>query len=176
MGTYSKGLDLYKAQKARFDALGVDRRTGHKQLAEAGLADSQELTSGDLTPSQTRGAFARQAQTDEEKKQGILGARRNLTKRQLKNRGLGAIGVPLLPINKQSHKLHDSFRLVRKRASGGSQQFDLTQEDPGGGIYRLLPGGTRKMVDSGYSREVRRRWQARNKAFLDHYRAKQAKP
>jgi len=77
-------------------------------------------------------------------------------------------GVPLLPVNIQTGRLNRSM-ILRQVAGRGIQNFDLTQVDPGGGIWRLEPGGTRKMVASGFFAEVKRRWRARNKAFFDHY-------
>lgn len=164
---YAKGIDLYEAQKRRFDKLKLDRYKGHRELADAALADARELTSGTLTPSQTRGAFARGSMAIVST---AFGRRRSLSGRQLSNRGLSG-QAPLLPINLQSQKLHDSFRLLPSK--GGSQAFDLAQSDPGGGIWRLKPGGTRKMVDSGFFPEIQRRWRPRNKAYLDFYSKKQ---
>lgn len=169
MGRYSKPIDLYNAQRKRFAELKADRTSGFSELAKAGLQDAQDLTAGELSPSVTRGAFARERA--EGGKINANGARRNLTARQMANRGLGG-QVPLLPINMQSHQLHDSMRLIPV-AGRGLMSFDVTQEDPGGGIFRISPGGTRYMVDSGFSVELRKRWRARNKAYIDHVRMMQ---
>ena len=161
MGRYTKGIDLYKAQKKMFEKLALDRRAGHIKMVEGMLKDAKDLTSGTLTPKQTRGAFARLRNADGSA--NAFGARRGTVAQ-----------APLLPINMQSHRLNESFYIVSNFGNGIKFQ-DLQQENPGGGVFRLMPGGTRKMVDSGYKDEIRRRWSARNKAYLDYYRAQQRK-
>ena len=170
MARYTNPLALYKAQVKRFEQLGVSMREGHQLLAIEGLGDSREILSGTLTPKQTRGAFARGATPA---LSTPTGRRRALSTRQKRNRGLTGT-VPLLPINMQSGKLVSSQKL-NKVASGTRQQFDLTQVNPGGGIYTMIPGGTSKMVDRGYKQEIRRRFRPRNKAFIDYYSRQQRK-
>lgn len=168
MGTFRKPLDLYHAQKARFESNMLTLKEGHRELAVMGLDDARELTSGTLKPDHTRGAFARGKSAG---KGGGSGLRRQLSSKQLARRGIVG-GVPLLPVNVQDGTLLRSF-LLRDGKGRGLQSFELTEKNPGGGIFRLVPGGTVKMVDSGFFMEIRRRWRPRNKAFIDHFRSKQ---
>ncbi len=196
MGKYSDPLKLYDAQRARFQQAKMTQRQAHDAIAEAGLEDMKELTDGSLTPSQTRGAFAR----------GDSGERRTLTARQIKNRGIAPLPkpkgqkkatstakkrkkrsgsgkakspglrhlIPLLPINKQSHDLHDS--VSKQDVSIGSRQsFEVGPEGVEYSKYVLGPGGTVKMVARGFFAEVRKRWKARNKAWFDEYIRKERK-
>lgn len=174
MGRYTKALDLYDAQRAYFARRNVTMVKGHSALAAAGLKDARELTSGSLTPAQTKGAFARVKgglrrglSNDQVKARGLVGV--GGPKKWLKARGLLGI-VPLLPINKQSGQLNSSFFIRRTGSGPGTQTINLGESSPGGGIFRLMPGGTVKMVDSGFFPDIRKRWKARNAAFLDHFR------
>ncbi len=147
MGVYRKPLDLYKAQKARFDRVQKSARAMHQDVALAGYDDAMELTGGRLTPKQTKGAFARRPS----------GLRR-------------AAAVPKLPINIQSSRLRRNFRLVLQ--SQRPQEFRLynpTSYAP----YVLKRPGTRKMVYRGFQDQITQRWKARNKALIDHLRARQ---
>jgi hypothetical protein len=165
---FLKSIDLIKAQKAFFEQQQLSMRDGHRMLAMQGLADAKELTSGSLTRAQTKGAFARGAAPAQST---LTGRRRALGAGQRAARGLAG-HVPALPINIQTGRLNRSH-FLRQSSGRGIQSFDLTQHNPGGGIFRLMKGGTRKMTDSGYSKEIARRWRARNKAYLDHYSAQQ---
>lgn len=182
MARYTKAIDLYNAQKARLENMHVSMRTAHRMLAEDGVADARNLTAGILTPQQTRGAFAR----------GASGLQRALSARQVAYRNAtvstttfsgqvyktqailkpgkdGTAVVPALPVNIKTGDLNRSFYL--REISSQPQRFDVGQNNPGGGIYRIKPGGTDKMVDSGFFPEIKRRWKARNKALLDYYRS-----
>lgn len=165
MRVHTKPIDLYRAQLEFFRTTALTRSEGHRVLARQSLAKAQDLTSGTLSRSQTRGAFARNPSFNPAKPNG---ARRRLSPQQLRSRGLPG-AVPLLPINMQSQSLHNSFYL-EPVAGGGIQSFKLGERDPGGGIWRLKPGGTRKMVDSGFFEAIKSDWRARNKAFIDYYR------
>lgn len=156
MGNYTRPLDLYKAQVKRFEALALDRKRGHRELANRGFEDAGELTSGILSPKETRGAFAR----------GASRASRS-------DFGLKRLGIPNLPINKQSGTLHGGFKLID--SGRGAQSFDLFNTAPYQ-QYILSPSGTKFMVARGYFEEIRKRWTARNKAFIDVYSKQQRKP
>jgi len=167
MGKYSNPLDLYKAQQRYFNVMAENHFKGHENLAIQGLGDARRLTSGNLTPDQTKGAFARVGFIQGSSPANYAGRRRTLSKPTLKSRGL-TTNPPLLPINRQSGQLMKSFK-IRKVRSRYTQKIDLYQENPGGGIYTLTLGGTRKMVARGFFPEIKKRWKARNKAFLDYY-------
>ena len=170
MGTHTKPLDFYKAVTARLDGAVFDGKKAHAWMAGEGLKDAQEQTSGSLTPKQTEGAFARGTSPSDSTP---TGRRRELTPKQLKARGLTK-KVPLLPINKQSGRLHGSFKLTKKREN--PQTFELDQTDPGGGIYTLYPGGTRKMVGRGFWHLIKQRARARQAAVINHFRGRLRKP
>lgn len=165
MPTYTKGLDLYNAQKALFDRSLMTAKQGHQAIAEAAGKDLLELLSGSLTPAQTRGAFARGSSPATSTP---TGRRRQLTARQRKARGLAG-AVPLNPINVQSGDLLRGVELRRAQAAA-AQAFDLGIEDVAYARYVLAIGGTSKMVGRGVQAELKRRFGPRNKAFFDHFR------
>jgi hypothetical protein len=161
---YTKGVDLVRAQKARFQKLKLTRETGLRDIAEAGKADAIELASGALTRSQTRGAYAR---GDSPANSTPTGRRRQLTARQLATRGLIG-GAPMLPINVQSGKLRAGIRLVL-RSPAPRLSYSLLIQNVDYARYILSEMGTKKMVSRGYKAEIQRRQKARQAAYVQFY-------
>lgn len=162
---FTKGIDIVKDTTRFFDESMVNAREGHAHLALSTETDWKELVSGDLTKSQTRGAFARGSSPATSTPSG---RRRTLSPRQLANRNIPG-GVPSLPINKQSGRLYNSIQIANVSAAG-SQVYDVgPNATVDRSVYRILPNGTKKMVASGIWAEIERRWKARNKAFFDWF-------
>lgn len=168
MAQFTDPMALYKAQKVRFAKQMLTARAAHEEVVIAGLHDMVELASGRLTKSQTRGAFARGSSPATSTP---TGRRRQLTKAQLRRRAIKG-GVPLLPINVQKGNLRKAIRKIQTAAPPGGQAYDVGPQGVPYAKYVLGLGGTRKAVARGYFPEVRKRWRARNKAFVDHYASK----
>lgn len=156
---FTRPLDLYKQQVKRFASFNRDIKRMHRDLAEQGLGDARELTSGGLSSRQLRAMghpYGRGAAQGSAAPTGLMRGARLPGMRQR---------VRPLPINRQSGLLRGSMRL--RSAAGGVQSFVLGS----GGIryasYVLHPAGTKKMIGRGYFIEVKKRWRARNKALID---------
>lgn len=155
---FTKPIDLYKHQVARFERMNQTMREMHREISEAGGQDGQELTQGTVSTAQLRKMghpFGR----------GVGGSNGRY-RPGLKRGRLGS-----LPINRQTGGLQRRLRLRRGR--GGIQTFELTP-----GVHRgnwvLNPDGTRRMVGRGFWLEIKKRWRARNKALLDTARRRQS--
>lgn len=151
---YTSGLALYKAQVARLAQLKDDREKGFLDMANKIVKDCEELTSGTLTPAQTRGRYARGA------------SRPQRTNAGLKRFG----GAPLLPINIVSRRLNTSFRL--RGNFKGSKRIDIVST-AGHARFILAWDGTRFMVARGFREEIRKRQAAYAKAYFDTYSKQQ---
>ena len=170
---FTKGIELVRHQKKRFEELKLTREKGFKDISLAGFRDAVELASGGLGPKQTKGAFAKGASPALSTPDG---RRRQLTARKLARRGIVG-GVPLLPINVQSGKLQQGIRLVY--VPGAKIRYDLLVASVEYAKYILSLGGTSGkagkggMVARGYKPEVQRRQRARQAAFVQFYVRKQ---
>lgn len=156
---FTKGNDLVAHQMKRLRTMRATIDQSVKLMQGLSLGDARELTSGTLSPRQTRGAYAR----------GVAPSASTPTGRK---RGR----APMLPINRQSSRLRNS---IKSRAKGGSKA-------PGGGksgfeVYARTPyakfilaeAGTRKMVARGMKKEAGRRQKARQAAHVQHFVRKQ---
>lgn len=153
MRTHRSPLALYKAQLALFQRTKQSIEAGHLAIALGGREDYDQLTSGMLPPSRTKGHFARRASG---------------------RRAPG--GSPLLPINQQSGRLRRSIRLTKANVPGTKQAFHVgPSASAGPSIFVLLPSGTYKMVARGADAVIEQRFRARNKALIDHIRLQQRK-
>lgn len=162
---FTKGIDLIRAQQARFATMKMTREQGLRDIAEAGKKDAIDLASGGFTKKQTAGAFARGQTPPESTPQG---PRRRLSRRTLKGRGITG-SIPLLPINVQSGRLRRSIALRVKSRS----RYDLVAGDVAYAKYILAIGGTAKMYSRGFKQEVQRRQRSRMAAFVQFYIRKQ---
>lgn len=162
MRQFSKGIDLYKAQMIRFERVEQTAKALHRDIADLALQDAIELTSGGISERTLRKLghpFGRNA------------VRGTATRGRMRGSAKGFI--PLLPINEQSHKLHDALRLDPIEELGATQSFGLMAGDVEYAKYILSDSGTVFMIGRGFRGEIRRRWAARNKAFIDYIRREQ---
>lgn len=172
--TFYRGIDLIRHQQKRFETLKLTRAQGLMEMAKAGARDGIELASGDLTKAQTRGAFARGSSPA---KSTATGLRRKLKSSTLTRRGVPG-GVPLLPINEQTHRLVEGIRLLPAPSSVG-MSYDLVVQGVPYAKYILSDAGTRGkngkggMVARGYKKEVKKRQKQRMTAFVQFYVRKQ---
>lgn len=164
MPTYTKGIDLYKAQIAYFGKAMLTAKQAHEALAQAGEKDLRELLSGTLTRSQTMGAFARGASPSASTP---TGRRREPTRRQMARRGLVG-SVPLNPVNEQSGDLLRGVTLRRAQAAA-MQSFDLGIDGVEYAKYVLAIGGTERMVARRVQAELKRRFGPRNRAWVERF-------
>jgi hypothetical protein len=70
------------------------------------------------------------------------------------------MGVPKLPINRQTGRLQQSLRITK--VSGGIQSYRLEFMAPHA-KYVLAQRGTRKMVARGFWTAVKTDWESRNR-------------
>jgi hypothetical protein len=190
MGRFTKPLDLYKTQKARFDKVQASGRQMHRMIAEEGYKDWVELVSGDGPSGKARlqvlralghpfGRYANASVASAARaahaKAGTMvdGKRRGSSASDRKSLGLKG-ELPLLPIGVITGRLRRSIRI--KPSSVSPQQFKVGAFNPGKSGFALLDGGTVKVVSRGINAEVRKRFRARNKAFYDHMRQRQQAP
>ena len=168
MGRYSNPVALHDAQVARFARLDMDARRGHQDLAIQGLADMVQLTGGRLSKRDLRRMGGPYARGSSDPKSALFSKARGSTRRIVAKGRKVRQPAPLLPINAQSNRLRRSMRLTR--VSGGTQAFAVGPDASAGrSINVLKPGGTKNMVARGFWEEVRKRWKARNAAFVEHF-------
>jgi hypothetical protein len=165
VGEYSKGLDLFYAQRARFAKLGLTMKQGHEDLAEKGRQDWMDLTSGQPA-GKARARLLRQMGHPFGRTSGGKGRSRMPRKGRL----------PFLPIGIMSGRLRRAIRRTRAWVAGAVQAFAVEAKGVPYAAYILGDAGTRKMVGRGFQREIVKRWKARNKAFLDTFSDRQKKP
>jgi hypothetical protein len=159
---FTKPIDLYKAQVARFAKMTGDIRKGHREIVREAWQDAQELTSGAITSKQLaamghpfgKGASAALSTPSGRRRGASVASRR---------KHMGGGSLTGLPINRQTGALQRS-RYMRK-VSGGAQRFDVGFS-AAHGKYVLAVRGTQRMVARGYWREAKRRWKPRNLALL----------
>jgi hypothetical protein len=169
---FKKGLDLYKAQKERFDRIQKDMLAMHKELADAGLGDMQELTSGTVSSATLARLGHPFGRGEDSSKSTPKGRFRGASKAKFSKFGFKG-QVPLLPINVQSGRLKAALRSRKVSRPGAIQAFENGAPGVPYEKYILSPTGTRRMVARGFWTEVTRRWKARNKAFIDHIKERQ---
>jgi hypothetical protein len=165
MGRYSKGLDLYDAQRKRFAHNKATMLSGHEDLAKEGLKDWLELTGGQPT-GKARLKLLRQIGHPFGRTSKPAGRNRMPRKGRL----------PFLPIGIVSGRLRRAIRKTRAWVSGAVQAFAVSAEGVPYAKFILGDAGTRKMVGRGFQREVVKRFKARNRAYLDHFSKEQKKP
>lgn len=149
---FTKGIDLANHQLKRLVAMKATVAQSVRLMRKLGEQDARELSSGALTPKQTRSAFAR----------GRSAAVSTSTGRK---RGL----APLLPINIQSGRLKRSMT----SRSRGQNAFETLSRTVPYAKYILAEAGTRKMVARGLKKEATRRLKARQMAHVQYFVRKQ---
>lgn len=162
---FTKGIDLYRAQMAKFKRDNLSLRQAWEDNVEASRNDHEELVGGHVSTKQLVAMghpFGR----------GPVPQRKGARNISLALRGNRAIGMtirrrlPALPINKQTGKLARSLKMVKV----GKNVFEVYFNPGDGRVWVLWPGGTGTMIDRGFYKEIERRIKARNKALDDQYR------
>lgn len=161
---------LRVAQRARFEGIKHDIHAVHKMMATDGKEDFSELTSGAVSTKTLRAMghpFGRLVSGD------ISTGGRGVRNRQKFAQHLTRRGaLPLLPINKQTGKLHGAITLIGP--TGPNFRYDLFSNVRDGRQFVLKPGGTSKMVGRGLLGQwgmLRKRHRARRAAYVDVLRA-----
>ncbi len=153
---FTKGIDLVHHQMKRLETMKATIKDSYRLMRQASLGDARELTSGGLSPRQTRGAYAR-----------------GRTPSQRTNAGRKRGIAPLLPINQVSKRLRNSIRDTGYgTAQGGKAGFQITARTPYA-KFILAEGGTRFMVSRGMKAEARKRLKARQMAHVQYFVRKQ---
>lgn len=162
---FTKPIDLQRAQMARFEAMRMTARQGVADMARAGLRDAQELLSSPGPSGADRIRWLRSLGNPLGR--GPIPQSRSKTKWTASGRRRGSLNA--LPVGQVTGGLYRSLRLDQD----GPTSFSVGPRNPGGAAFRLIPGGTRFLVDSGYVAEMRRRKAARFQAFTLHFIRKQ---
>lgn len=136
MASHTTALSFVRSQEARFKNIVGDGQKVVRMFVEGGESDLRQMTSGALTPEQTKGAYARGASAASNFAKGGSVARRPGARRK----------APLRPINKQSGRLNRSVHV--KRLSAGIYDLSVGKGVPHA-KYVLHPAGTKFMVGRG---------------------------
>jgi len=148
---FTKGIDLAAHQLKRLQTMKATVAESIRLMRKLGEQDSKELSSGTLTKSQTRGAFARGRTPQQSTPAGRLRGKKP--------------GVRLLPINVQSGRLRRSMT----SRSRGQNSFETLSRTVPYARFILSESGTRKMVARGMKQEAIRRLKARQMAHVQHF-------
>lgn len=139
---------LAASQARRFRLTYQSWRIEHKRMAEGLMGDFQSMTSGRVSTRTLRKLGHPFSRTRAKRFKGGVKAR------------VTSLGIPKLPINRQTGRLQRSLRMTK--VSGGIQSYRLEFMAPHA-KYVLAQRGTRKMVARGFWTEARKRWQSRNR-------------
>ena len=139
MATHRTNAAFIKAFDKRIENLTHNMESIHRELVNGGIEDHNDLTKGTLSTKQLRKdghPFARQNGGG----RGVVGkgARKGIKKSR-----------PVLPINKQTGKLRNSFYKVSTKTLFGGRS-DKMGFRAYYARFVLRPGGTRKMIDRGF--------------------------
>lgn len=155
--THTSALSLYKRQLARFTSVQLTARQMHAEIAKGGYDEAVDATDGSLGP---KGAL---------RKKWLAKNRpfaRNIARAKL--------AVKPLPIGIITGRVHSGFKL-NDRSSAKRSEWWIENSAPHS-KYILFDAGTRKMRGRGFQEYTRKRFKARNKAFVDAIRQKQGQP
>ncbi len=170
MAVYSRPLDLYKGQVARFQKMEYDMTKIHMEIVRGGREDLYNLTAGSITTKQLRAMghpFGRGLSSKSSTASGLM--RGNRAGRRSKQ-FTGKRFVNPLPINKQSGQLRRG--IFMHRTSGGTLSYEVGSAAPYE-PYILSPSGTTKMVGRGIFGVIKQRHKTRRKAYIDVFIKKQ---
>jgi len=149
---------LANSQRRRFKLTNQSWQISHKRMAEQLMGDFQDMTSGKVKTTTLRRLGHPFSRSRARKFKGGVNARIN------------SIGVPKLPINRQTGRLQRSLSM--KQVPGGIQSYRL-EFSAAHAKYVLAQGGTKKMVARGFWTEARKRWDARNRRLIYEMRLRQ---
>lgn len=166
MATRRNALALYDAQKRNFETSQKTGIEAWEMLPEGYEEDAAELLEGNVSSAELRRRghpFARARKLPRYNPKG----KARVQQRRRPKKGVGV--TPLLPINKQSHRLRDA--LDRKRISQSdalaAQSVGFDRSEAGDSLYVLSPTGTQTMVVRGFWAELKKRDRIRALAFRD---------
>lgn len=177
---HTTALALYHDQVRSFQRVGADARTAWRALPVGAFRDMKEWTDGGISSerlAEMGHPYARGARIDAKGRYRDYKGGRGVSRTYLKKQGIKKRkGIaPLLPINRQSSRLHKSIDI-----KNGPNQPGLHIEDvgfdarrAGRSIYAVQPKGTFRVVPRGIWGANVSAWRRRNKAFLDTYKRKQ---
>jgi hypothetical protein len=166
MRTHTSALDLYNAQVKSFQASARSARFQWRQIPEGGYRDLKELTSGGISSK----TLARMGHPYARLKGKASAGRRGVSKSYIKKAGLKASSglAPLLPINRQSERLHRSVTLWHRSSRYVLEEsVGFNAQKAGRSMYAVRPTGTRYVVPRGIWVELRKRGMVRNRSFRD---------
>lgn len=158
--TYRSLKEMGQAMERRLEKNGETHEQAFKEMVDASYIDHVTLLGGHLSPSQTRGAFARGMSPS--LPTNPRAGRRLLSSRQIKLRGLKKVGAPLLPVNIRTGNLLE--RLKKRGPIGPDHAYRIADTAPYA-AFQMGAEGTRIQVARGYSQEIRKRW----KLYLSSY-------
>lgn len=143
-------------QKRRHSAVVRSLHIEHDELTEEMRAAALELVSGILVGGQKELDLAGNP----------YGRRRGriFNKRRTRRRAPGMRPYPLLPIHEQSGRLKRSLRIIRRKSQGVSSKYLWFTASYA--KFILAVGGTDLMVDRGFWKELRRRYNRAKRRLL----------
>lgn len=149
---------LAASQSRRFRLTYASWQIQHKRMAEQLFGDFQTMTSGRVSTATLRKLGHPFSRAKGRRFKGGVKAR------------VASLGVPKLPINRQTGRLQRSLRMTK--VAGGIQSYRLEFMTPHA-KYVLAQGGTKKMVARGFWTEARKRWRSRNSQLYYEMRLRQ---
>lgn len=167
MGVYSRPLDLYKGQVARFQKMQYDMTKIHMEIVKGGREDFTDLTGGNISTKQLRAMghpFGRGLSSKSSTASGLMRGNRS------KKVNAGRRFVTPLPINKQSGRLRSG--IFMRQVSGGTLSYIVGSDAPYE-PFILSPSGTKRMIGRGVFKIVKLRHRTRRKAYIDVFIKKQ---
>jgi len=181
MGTYHSPQALAAAQRRKIAATIRSLKIEHWELGKTMAYEAAMLTSGGIRSD----ALARMGHPFGRGKgrksirvgatpfvtQGKKGAKMTMKggqRHRVNLSGNVAMSAPLLPINVQTGRLLRGWRLM-PRPSGATQTLILQNVSPES-KFVLRPGGTRRMVDRGFWKELKKIWVVENRKTVQRSR------
>lgn len=162
MAKFVSALDLYKAQKVRFEKqVGTAADLHREMVLQLYRAGKKQLGGTPQGPARVKAL----------REAGHPYARTRA--RTGRKRGGGGVTFKQLPIGVISNRLRASYSVQGLPSSRGGNTMIVGFFRPGPSINVLTPGGTRKMVDRGWWQAARKTWRPLNKALIDELRRRQ---
>jgi len=158
MRNWSDPAALAASQRRRFALTFQSWKIEHRNMAEMLMGDAQTLTSGRVSTRTLRKLGHPFSRNKGRAFKGGVNAR------------VAAIGIPKLPINRQTERLQQSLRMTK--VAGGIQSYRIEFLAPHA-KYVLAQGGTKKMVAREFWTAMRKHWDSRNRRLYYEMRLRQ---
>lgn len=181
MATYRDPHALAASQARRFARLERSIKAEHWELAKTMAYEAAKLSTGDTSSLELarlghpfgRGKMRKTIKvgatpTVVDGKKGAKLVMRGGTRHRVSLKGSVAMSVPILPINRQTGKLLRGWRLMPRRSSA-MQMFILQNVAPHS-KFVLNPGGTKRMIDRGFWKEMHKIFKPHNKQTIQKFR------